>query len=176
MEFTARTTVTRFCGDSCAKRAYKQRLKSKKINQSNQQTKIIKEAQVKSSRDISKLEYLNPTDAARLLNCSRVYIYELMDSNKLCFAQLSPKKRLIKRIDIDAYLTSLQSLQGRKVISTSELPFDLNNCFTMGEAQEYYNISEKGLYDIIKRHSIRKQKVGKFVFVEKIELDKILAK
>ena len=36
--FTAKTTVTRFCGDNCAKRAYKQRLKASKIEVSNKET------------------------------------------------------------------------------------------------------------------------------------------
>src|SRR5581483_9986437 len=36
--FTARTTVTRFCSDECAKKNYKKRQKNKAISDSNEET------------------------------------------------------------------------------------------------------------------------------------------
>lgn len=175
-DFTARTTVTRFCSDLCAKRNYKQRQKEKKINQSNKETEVKKQSRVKLIKDVSRLDYLNPTDTARLLMCSVRNVYKLIDSGKLPYAQLSEKKRLISRNDIDVYL---QSLTKRNVIekdSLSDKPFDMDNSFSMSEAQQYYSISEKALYNLIKRNNIRKHKSGKHVFVEKFELDKLLTK
>lgn len=50
-EFTAKTTVTKFCGDQCAKRDYKLRRKTakqqktnEKINESNRQTQLVRDA------------------------------------------------------------------------------------------------------------------------------------
>jgi hypothetical protein len=43
----------------------------------------------------------------------------------------------------------------------------------MGEAQEIYHISEKALFDIIKRNEVPKYQVGKFSYVLKTHLDKI---
>ena len=37
-EFIAQTTVTRYCGDNCAKRAYKARIKKQKIEASEVET------------------------------------------------------------------------------------------------------------------------------------------
>lgn len=175
-DFTARTTVTRFCSDLCAKRNYKQRQKEKKINQSNKETENKKQIRVKRIKDLSNLEFLNPSDTAKLLQCSRVYVYQLLNNGRLPFVQLSEKKRLISRNDIDIYL---QSLTKRNIIekdSQSDKPFDMDNSFSMSEAQQYYGISEKALYDLIKRNNIRKHKSGKYVFVEKNELDKLLTK
>lgn len=175
-DFTARTTVTRFCSDICGKRNYKQRQKEKKINQSNKETKIIKQIRFNRNKDLSNLEYLNPSDTAKLLQCSRVYVYQLLDNGRLPFVQLSEKKRLISRNDIDIYLQSLTKRNIIEKVSLSDKPFDMDNSFSMSEAQQYYSISEKALYDLIKRNNIRKHKSGKYVFVEKIELDKLLTK
>ena len=38
-EFIAKTTVTKYCSDTCAKRAYKARKKAEKIAASNEKTK-----------------------------------------------------------------------------------------------------------------------------------------
>lgn len=175
-DFIARTTVTRFCSDLCGKRNYKQRQKEKKINQSNKETETKKQSRVKLIKDVSRLDYLNPTDTARLLMCSVRNVYKLIDAGKLPYAQLLEKKRLISRIDIDNYLQSLTKRNTIEKDGLSDKPFDMENSFSMSEAQQYYRISEKTLYDLIKRNNIRKQKSGKYVFVEKKELDKLLTK
>ncbi|MDB5089264.1 MAG: hypothetical protein JWR09_3258, partial [Mucilaginibacter sp.] len=61
-----------------------------------------------------------------------------------------------------------------------ELPDDrkpnssnLSECYHMGEAQKNYNISEKALFDILKRNEVPKYQVGKFTYVLKSHLDKI---
>ena len=41
-EFTARTTVTQYCSDTCSKRAYKARVRAAKIGTSNKETQHIK--------------------------------------------------------------------------------------------------------------------------------------
>jgi len=175
-DFTARTTVTRFCSDLCGKRNYKQRQKEKKINQSNKETETKKQSRVKQIKDVSILDYLNPTDTARLLMCSVRNVYKLIDAGKLPYAQLSDKKRLISRNDIDIYLQSLTKRNAIVLDQIIDKPFDMDNSFSMSEAQQYFSISEKALYDLIKRNNIRKHKSGKYVFVEKIELDKLLTK
>ena len=48
MEFTARTTVTKYCGDACAKRAYKARKRVEKVEQSNKETVQIKKQPIKA--------------------------------------------------------------------------------------------------------------------------------
>lgn len=44
----------------------------------------------------------------------------------------------------------------------------------MGEIQLKYNISEKALYDLIKRNNIQKTQRGKFVYVPKSKVDQLL--
>lgn len=169
-KFIAKTDFTLYCGDNCAKKAYKKRSRRLLPSEINSALSI----EHKPLKDISKLEYLTPTDASKLMQCSRVYIYELMNNGKLPYSPLSKKKRLISRIDIDSYLESIKETKNR--IAPGPRPFDLINSFSMGEARQHYNISERSLYDLIKRENIEKKQIGKFVYVEKRELDKYLSK
>lgn len=171
-EFVAKTTVTRFCGDDCAKKNYKLRLKNKKIQKSNEQT-ATKRIELSKRKDLSVLEYLNPTDASKLLQCSRMNIYDLMNTGQIKYSQLSEKKRLISRDEINRYLSERQPQQCKQLQPLVK-PLDLANSLSMKEAQEYYGISEKALYDLIKRHNIKKYKSGRYVFAHKLDLDRIL--
>ena len=53
-EFTARTTVTQYCGDNCAKRAYKAKQRAAKVESSNRETQAIKTRPIEELK--SKLE------------------------------------------------------------------------------------------------------------------------
>ncbi len=97
-EFTARTTVTRFCGDNCAKAAYKARKRSAKIERSNQQTLKIK---TKPIEEIKVKEFLSVRDVAKLIGSSRQMVYDLIKSGRIKAVNLKIKKTIIPRSEID---------------------------------------------------------------------------
>ena len=97
-EFTARTTVTQYCGDNCAKRAYKARQKAAKVEASNKETISI------ISRPIEELkakEFLTVRDVAALLNLSIRTTYRLIEQGNIKGVNLAERKTLVKRSDID---------------------------------------------------------------------------
>lgn len=98
-EFVARTTVTKTCGDPCAKMLYKRKQKEEKIEASNKGVLKIK---LQPLEDIKAKEFLTVKDAAKLLNCSRQTIYTLINSGRLKSANLNKKKTIIKRSSIDS--------------------------------------------------------------------------
>ena len=67
-EFEARTTVTKYCSDNCAKRAYKVRFRDSKIEASNIETKVLSEL---PQQAIKSKKFLTVRDIATLLNSSR---------------------------------------------------------------------------------------------------------
>ncbi|WP_026135698.1 helix-turn-helix domain-containing protein [Nafulsella turpanensis] len=97
-EFTAKTTVTKYCSDVCAKRAYKARKKAEKIEVSEKETETIK---AKPVEEIKAKEFLTVKDTAKLLNCSIRTIYRLIDNGSLHAVNLSQRKTLLKRSEID---------------------------------------------------------------------------
>ena len=97
-DFEARTTVTKCCSDYCAKRAYKARKKAEKVQASHIEVKEIKARPIEY---IKAKEFLTVRDAARLLNCSRQTIYNLINSGSLKAKNIKLKKTLIPRSEID---------------------------------------------------------------------------
>ena len=70
--FTARTTVTKYCGDSCAKKAYKTRKRKEKINSTltydMQQKNLVVASQ--NSNGINNKDFLSVTEASQLIGVS----------------------------------------------------------------------------------------------------------
>tara|TARA_A100000171_G_scaffold566_2_gene790 strand:- start:3448 stop:3807 length:360 start_codon:yes stop_codon:yes gene_type:complete len=101
-EFTAKTTVTKYCGDDCAKRAYKKRKKEEKITQSNTETAVIKTLPI---LEIQEKEFLSLDEAAKLLGVSRTTLYRMRKDGSLQFGKIG-KKKVITRKSIDKLVNS----------------------------------------------------------------------
>ena len=162
--FTAKTTVTRFCSKLCNKRNSKKRARDIKIAPT---TELIEKVMTKTAIDLSSREFLSVKMAAKLLGASERIIYIMISSGRLNAINLSQRKTLIYRHDID----NLFKLP--KLPHEPEKELEIADCYHMAEAQVKYNISEKALFVIIERHGLKKIRSGKKVYVAKAALNKI---
>lgn len=96
--FEARTTVTRYCGDACAKKAYKVRVRNGKLERSAVETQAII---TRPMDEIKAKEFLTVRDVAQLLSSSRQTVYALIASGSIKAFKLSDRKTLIRRSEID---------------------------------------------------------------------------
>lgn len=78
---------------------------------------------------------------------------------------------IIRRVDIDILF---ENVQPQPEVTVSPVTYDISECYNMKETQEKYGISEKALFDVINRNSIPKFRQGKFSYVPKVLIDKIL--
>lgn len=97
-EFTARTTVTKYCSDVCAKRAYKARKKEEKIQSSNKQTVKVK---LKSIDELKAKEFLTVKEVAQLLNCSVRTAYYQIENGNIKAVNMGQRLTRVKRSYID---------------------------------------------------------------------------
>lgn len=101
-EFTAQTTVTRFCSHKCASRSYKQRKKESKIGwaieETNQQ-KILSASDVQLEV-IKQKDFLSITEAYNLLGISERTFYRLMKAGTIPTTKLGGRT-IVKRSVID---------------------------------------------------------------------------
>lgn len=157
-EFIAKTTVTRYCGDVCSKKAYKARKKAEKINASNEETKAIIE---KPIIEIQSKDFLGVQEICKLFGVSRTTVWRLMKTGKVESAKIGRKKFVTR--------SSINKLFAPQIAEPKEEPveFNIENCYYMGEIQELFGVSEKALYDVIKRFKIKKIQKGKYVYVSK---------
>jgi excisionase family DNA binding protein len=97
-EFTARTTVTQYCGDDCAKKAYKARLRAGKVDASNRETQRLK---IQPIEELKAKEFLTVREVARLLNCSVRSAYYYIDSGTIKAVNLGRRVTRVRRSEID---------------------------------------------------------------------------
>ena len=97
-EFTARTTVTKFCSLPCAGRAYKARKRAEKVEKSNDETLKVKN---KPIEELKAKEFLSVKDLALLLGCSTRTAYRLIEKGKINAVNLSERLTRVKRSELN---------------------------------------------------------------------------
>lgn len=168
-EFTARTTSTQYCGNTCSKRAYKARIRNAKVEVSNKETLSIK---TKPIEELKAKEFLSVKDIATLLNCSIRTVYYYIEIGNIKAVNLGQRITRVKRSEIDKLFE--QSLIGTPQPKAEPTQYNISECYTITEAQNKFSISDSALNNIIKRHNIPKTKNGKFTYVPKTLIDKLL--
>jgi excisionase family DNA binding protein len=101
-EFIARTTVTKYCSHRCNRAAYKAKLKASKIDNSNKETRQIKNQPVE---EVKAKDILSVRDVAVLLGCSVRTAYRLIENGTLKAVNLSERMTRVRRSDIDKILS-----------------------------------------------------------------------
>lgn len=167
-EFTARTTVTRFCSHRCASAAHKQKVRAGKVEESNKETQQVKTRPIE---ELKAKEFLTVREVARLLNCSVRSAYYYIESGTIKAVNLGQRITRVKRSDIDKLFEQPQLVTPQP----EQKQFDIADCYNLTEVQSKYGISETALQNLIKRNSIPKIKKGWFAYVPKTEIDKLLS-
>ena len=167
-EFTARTTVTRFCSHRCASAAHKQKVRAGKVEQSNKQTQQIKTQPIE---ELKAKEFLTVREVAQLLNSSIRTAYYYIESGTIKAVNLGQRITRVKRSDIDKLFEQPQPVTPQP----EQKQFDISDCYNLTEVQSKYGISETALQNLIKRNSIPKIKKGWFAYVPKAAIDELLS-
>jgi excisionase family DNA binding protein len=167
-EFTARTTVTRFCSHRCASAAHKQKVRVGKVEESNKQTQQVKTRPIE---ELKAKEFLTVREVARLLNCSVRSAYYYIESGTIKAVNLGQRITRVKRSDIDKLFEQPQPVKPQP----EQKQFDISECYNLTEVQSKYGISETALQNLIKRYEIPKIKKGWFAYVPKTVIDKLLS-
>ncbi len=92
-EFTAKTTVTLYCGDVCAKRAYKARSRQAKIEHSEAETKAIRN---KPLAEIQAKDFLSIAETCGLLGISQRTVFRLLKAGRIPSAKLG-RRTIVRR-------------------------------------------------------------------------------
>lgn len=167
-EFTAKTTATAYCSKQCNSKAYKAKIRAGKVEVSDKETKQIKN---KPIEDLKAKEFLSVRDVAKLIGCSRQTIYTLINTDKLRAINLLKKKTIIRRSDIDKLFEQPKPPQ----IPPQLIKYNIEDCYTITEVQNKFGISDSALNNITKRNHVPKIRNGKYTYVPKVIIDKLLS-
>ncbi|MCD8417818.1 helix-turn-helix domain-containing protein [Tenacibaculum finnmarkense] len=105
IEFTAKTTVTKYCSNKCGKSAWKKRKQAEKVQKVNKATRR-KITAPKIEVNIKDKEFLTVKEVAILLNCTNRTVYHLIDTKKLKAVNLGKRITRVKRIHLNKLFTN----------------------------------------------------------------------
>jgi excisionase family DNA binding protein len=162
--FEAKTVVTRFCSKKCINRADNARKKAER-KEVKQQELIAK---IPSNRP-----YISIAEAVLLFGISRDTIYRLVRMGKLPAVNLGERLTRISRAHIEAMFTPLPAVPVVPEKQPMKMDYSQEECYTLGEISEKYGVSHSTVRYTIRRNSIPQKHTGKYVYVPKVEIDKI---
>ena len=96
-EFIAKTTVTQYCGDNCAKRAYKKRQRDAKL-QEVAPTAIQKQEFIQEQ--VNEKDFHSIAETCKLLGASRMTLYRQIKNGNIQAAKIG-RRTIIKRAAIE---------------------------------------------------------------------------
>ena len=163
-QFTARTTRTRYCSHICNSRGYKTLARSNKVEKSNQETVQLLNTDYEK---IKPLEFLKITQASLLFGISRSTIYRLVNRGQLDVGKFG-KRTVLRRCDLEAFFAV--PVQDVTLKTGQQFP-GFDNCYTITQIQQKFNISSGALYLLIQRQGIVKYSVGKYTCIAKQDID-----
>ena len=166
--FTARTTTTAYCSLPCSSAAYKAKQRAAIVVVSDKETTIAK---LKAVEVLKSKEFLSIKETCQLIGISRRTVYRAIEKGELLTGK-ARARTIIRRSDLEKFLFKKPNP------STPSLPkmkkYTISECYNLKEVQGKFGISDKALYEIIKRNNIPKIKKGWFAYVPKQIIDTIL--
>ena len=165
-QFEAKTVITRFCSKECAHKADNARKKAER-KEVKQQELIAK---IPSNRP-----YISIAEAVLLFGISRDTIYRLVRMGKIPAINLGERLTRISRVHIETMFAPLAVVPTVLEKQPKKMDYSQAECYTIGEITAKFGISPSTVSSAIRRNSIPKKQIGKFVYVPKNEIDKIFA-
>lgn len=166
-EFIARKTSTEYCSHRCSGLAYKERKRQAKLEAYKKEYA----SQTSEVRAIEEVEFLTPTQCAKLLGVSRRSLYNYLSANSIPCLQLKGKT-LIGRSHLDKLFDGRNEYKHKPPMQKSQI----TEFYTSKEVQEKYGISNSALYEMANREKWPKtQSRGKTLW-SKEHVDRYFAK
>ena len=168
-QFTAQTTVTRFCSKRCSEHAYKERLRQKKISLSNQET--AHNSREKESRN---KEFLSPSETARYLGVGRTYIYDCINRGKIKVTRIG-RKTLISKTDIQAMFDFLPPKDITSVEPAEKISKSLADFYTRADIREKYGVKDSWIYKVVAENNVPKTIIRGKAYFSKSHIDRLFS-
>lgn len=162
-QFTAQTTVTRFCSKRCAEHSYKERMRQQKIQQANS-------AVPSKISAIKEKDYLTVAETAQVLGMTRQGVYKLIYRGDLVAAKLSSRLTLIKRDSIDKMLDSFPYTKRE-----SNEKKTINEFYTRADIREKYGVKDSWIYKVVAENNVPKTILRGKAYFSKSHIDRLFS-
>jgi excisionase family DNA binding protein len=167
--FEAKTVATRFCSPYCANKSGK---KKKQQAKEAEQKKTLLEKSIDKIADIQTRPYISITEATILFGISKDTIRRLILAGKIPAFNLGQRLTRISRSHMEALFTTVDLPEAPEE-EPIRMHYEINECYKIGEVSEKFGVSPSTVNKIIRRYSIPRRQIGKFVYVPKEQIDKL---
>jgi excisionase family DNA binding protein len=172
--FEAKTVNTRFCSNTCILAARRNQKKQELEEERNRQLLRDNAATI---AEIQTRPYISIPEAVVLFDISKDTIRRLIRAGKIPAVNLGQRLTRISRTHIEAMFTAVALPEEKpQEQQPVKLQYEPGECYTIGEISEKFGVSPSTVSNIIRRNSIPKREIGKFVYVPKDMIDEILAR
>jgi excisionase family DNA binding protein len=134
--------------------------------------------EIKQQEFIAKIPgnrpYISIAEAVLLFGISRDTIYRLVRLSKISAVNMGERLTRISRAHIETMFTPLAVVPAAPEVQPKKMDYSQAECYTIGEITEKFGVSPSTVSHAIRRNSIPKKQVGKFVYVPLEQLLKVL--
>ena len=169
--FEAKTVVTRFCGPICVNKSGKEK---KRESEDVERKQSILEQSTNQIAQIQTRPYISITDATVLFGISKDTIRRLIKAGKIPAVNLGQRLTRVSRLHIEAMFTEVVLPEEPKEPPV-KLRYNESECYKITEVSEKFGVSPSTVNKTIRRNSIPRRQVGKFVYVPKEQIDRIFS-
>ncbi|MCV9931579.1 helix-turn-helix domain-containing protein [Flavobacterium sp. LS1R47] len=164
-EFLPKTVASVYCSHICSKKAYKQKM-----------IRLKNEAEINALADKipQTRAFISVPEAGMLFGIAKRTLYRLVGQGKIPSVNLGTRLVRIERNVMEGMYGSARSLPQPQSAPKKKLyNLEKEDCYSIGEIAERFQISEGSVYNHIRKYSIPTRQIGKHVYAPKMEIDNL---
>lgn len=162
--FYAKTVSSWYCSRNCTCAAYR----IKKRDEKNEQKRKEKASKIPDDRP-----YISVAEAVALFGVSRNSLYRLINNGTIPAINMGQRLTRISRAHLEASFPLIEEQPKELPVSPASFKFDESDCYTIGQITDIYGVCESTVYKAIRKQSIPSCQRGNYVYVPKVEIDKL---
>jgi excisionase family DNA binding protein len=162
--FYAKTVSSWYCSRNCTCAAYR----IKKRDEKNEQKRKEKASKIPDDRP-----YISVAEAVALFGISRNSLYRLINNGTIPAINMGQRLTRISRAHLEASFPLIEEQPKELPVTPASYKFDESDCYTIGQITDIYGVCESTVYKAIRKQSIPSCQRGNYVYVPKVEIDKL---
>lgn len=163
--FLPKSVTSVYCSAKCSKKAYKQKM-----------LQLKKEAELKALADKIPKDrvFISVAEAEILFGVAKRTLYRLVSEGKIPSVNLGTRLVRIDRKVMEEMFGHARSVSQTESAGKKKLySLEKEDCYSIGEISDRFQISEGSVYSHIRKYSIPTRQIGKHVYAPKSEIDNL---
>jgi excisionase family DNA binding protein len=169
--FEAKTVATRFCSSYCVNKSGRE--KKRRAKEAEQKQKLLEES-IDKITEIQTRPFISVSEATVLFGISKDTIRRLIKAGKIPAYNLGQRLTRVRRVHIEAMFTAVDFPEESEE-EPVKMHYDKNECYNIAEVSEKFGVSPSTVNKTIRKYSIPRRQIGKYVYVPKEQIEMLFS-